>query len=261
MRRVFVPVLFLATALPGQKTETEGKAWLNSNQAPAEVNVNGKWHAGEWGVITLNQADGSRDLTGTVENWDVLGVVSASKVFLLVSKKNGSIMYSMELSVEGANALAGRYADALAWKSGTRLMHLTRVDAQDHDRPQTHTDQAHVVVYRVARYVGHLIKPSVYCDDQEAALMYSGRYFTIALPPGKHVLVSSDQHESVSLDAQPRVTYYIRVAQSRSEGIRATFKVEQVDSARAANELRRLKPAETSQITRRDIVSTDLPAK
>jgi len=261
MRRMFVLVLFLGIALLGQKTETEGKAWLNSNQAPAEVNVNGKWHAGEWGVITLNQADGSRDVTGTVENWDLLGVVSASKVFLLVSKKNGGIMYSMELSPEGANALAGRYADVLAWNSGTRLMHLTRADAQENHSPQTQTDQAHVVVYRVARYIGHLIKPSVYCDDQEAALMYSGRFFTIALSPGKHVLVSSNQHEAVSLDAQPGLTYYIRVKQSRSEGIRATFKVEQIDSATAENELLRLKPAETSQITRRDVVSTDLPAK
>ena len=261
MRRMFARALFLAAGSLGQKSETDGKAWLNSNKEPAAVNVNGKWHAGEWGLITLNQADGSRDITGTVENWAVSGVVSASKVLLLVSKQTGGVMYSIELSPEGSNALAGRYVDGLSWKSGARLIHLTRADAQDRSSPQTPKDQAHVVVYRVARYVGHLIKPSVYCDDQEAALMYSGRYFTVALSPGKHVIMSSDQYKFVSLDAEPGLTYYIRVAQSRSEGIRATFKVEQVDSTTASNELRRLKPAEASHITKRDIVSTDLAAK
>ncbi len=261
MRRVFVLVLFLAIALPGQKVETAGKAWLNSNKEPAAVNVDGKWHAGEWGLITLNQADRSRDVTGAVENWDILGVVSASKVFLLVSKKNGAIMYSMELSPEGANALAGSYADGLSWKSGTRLIHLTRADAQDHSIPQTPIDQAHVVVYRVKRNMGHLVKPSVYCDDQEAALMYSGRYFTVAVSPGKHVVTSSDQYSSVSLDAESGRTYYIRVSLARGEMLKTTFKVEQVDGATAVNELLRVKPAETSHITRRDVVSTALPGK
>jgi hypothetical protein len=41
MRRTFALALFLATALPGQKLEPEGKAWLNSNKEPADVNVNG----------------------------------------------------------------------------------------------------------------------------------------------------------------------------------------------------------------------------
>lgn len=258
MRRTFVLVLFLAATALGQKVEPQGKAWLNSNRDPAAVNVNGKWHAGEWGLITLNQAEGGRDVTGTVENWAVSGVVSASKVFLLVSKQNGGIMYSMELSPQGSNALAGHYADALSWKSATRLIHLTRADAQN---PQPQAAMAHVVVYRVTRYVGHLIKPSVYCDDQEAALMYSGRYFTVAVSAGKHTLTSSDQYKTVSLDAESGHTYYLRVSQSKGEGLHATFKIEQMDDATAANELRRLKPAEMNHITMRDIVTADLPAK
>jgi hypothetical protein len=109
--------------------------------------------------------------------------------------------------------------------------------------------------------MGRVIKPAVYCDDQEAAFMYSGRYFTAALPPGRHSLASDDQYTSVSLNAEAGHTYYVRVSLTRSEPMRATFKVEQVDGDTAAKDLRRLKPAEASQITRRDIVSTDLPLK
>jgi hypothetical protein len=262
MRRTFVLALILATALAGQKLESEGKAWLNSNKEPADVNVNGKWHAGEWGLITLNQATGGRDVTGNAsgDGLDILGVVSAAKVFLVFSR-TGNVKYSIEVSPEGSNVLAGQYADGLSWKSGTRIMHLTRAGAQEHPSIEAQGAQAHVVFYRVRRLMGRFIKPAVYCDDQEAAFMYGGHYFTAALSPGKHSLASDDQYTSVSLDAEPGQTYYVRVALSKSEPMRATFKVEQVDNETAAKDLRRLKPAEASHITRRDMVSADLPPK
>ena len=140
-------------------------------------------------------------------------------------------------------------------------MHLTRADAPNAASAEPNSTPAHVVIYRVPRMRGRLVKPSVYCDDQEAAFMYSGRYFTAALPPGKHSVASDDQYTSVSLNAEAGHTYYVRVSLARSEPMRATFKVEQVDGDTAATDLKRLKPAEASQITRRDIVSTDLPPK
>jgi hypothetical protein len=115
MRRTLALALFLAAAL-GQKVETEGKAWLSANTEPAQVNVNGNWHAGEWGLITLTQADGSRDVTGKVETFAISGVVSAKNVFLLFSEK-GRVLYSVEVSPEGSIALAGHYADGLSWKA------------------------------------------------------------------------------------------------------------------------------------------------
>jgi hypothetical protein len=78
--------------------------------------------------------------------------------------------------------------------------------------------------------------------------MYGGRYFTVALSPGKHTLASDDQCTAVSVDAGPGLTYYIRVSLSNAEPMRATFKVEQVDGDTAAKDLRRLKPAEASHI-------------
>jgi hypothetical protein len=118
--------LLFATVLLAQKIEKEGKAWLAAKAEPAEINVAGAWHAGVWGRVILNQSQGSRDITGTGDGWDILGVVSGKKVFLLFSHK-GRIAYSAELSQEGSNSLAGNYADGLFTpKSKTRLMHMTR---------------------------------------------------------------------------------------------------------------------------------------
>lgn len=258
MKYRFVLGLFFAAALLGQKVETEGKAWLNANTAPAEINVNGVWHAGEWGLITLDQAAGSRDVTGTVKtdaNFVVLGVVSANKVLLLFTDK-GRVWFSAEVSPERSNSLAGHYTDGLSWKAGTRLMHMTRADAQDHPGLDPNAGQAHVVFYRAKDSLRNR-NPSVYCDDQEAALMHTGYYFTVALSPGKHTLASSSEYIAVTLDAEPGATYYIRLALSK-EGtlVRFRFGVEQVDSATALKEISKLKPAEASHITRRDTVST-----
>lgn len=164
-------------------------------------------------------------------------------------------MYSVEISPDGSNVLAGHYADGLDWKAGTRLMHLTRADATDHSSLDPKTGQAHVVVYRVGRLAGKVIKPSVYLDDKEAAFMYNGRYFTVALSQGKHMIASTGQYTAITLDAEPGVTYYIRVAQTNENFFIPTFGVQQVDSDEALKELRRVKPAEASQIIRQDVVS------
>ena len=88
MKGTFAPALCWTVLAFGQKLDTEGKAWLSSKTDPPGVNVSGKWHAGEWGQITLRQEEGSRDITGTAENRSVTGVVSGKSAFLLLSEKN-----------------------------------------------------------------------------------------------------------------------------------------------------------------------------
>jgi hypothetical protein len=266
VRIALVLALVSAAALIGQKVEKEGKAWLDTRTEPAGANVNGNWHAGSWGMITLNQAQGSREVTGKSEDHDILGVVSGSHVYLLFGH-NGHVYYSAELSQDAPHTLTGQYADGLSWKSGTRVMHLTRADMQEHPNPEANIGQAYVVVYRVKYKPFHLktggiiIKPSIYCDDREVAFMYSGRYFTIALPAGKHTLSSSSQYKFISLDAQPGATYYVQVALTNDDAIRPWFGVEQVDGDRALKELGRLKPADARHITQPEMVSTNLPVR
>jgi hypothetical protein len=57
-------VPFIAVGVSAGNLETKGKAWLDAHHEAATINVNGDWHAKEWGKIVLNQAQGSRDVTG-----------------------------------------------------------------------------------------------------------------------------------------------------------------------------------------------------
>jgi hypothetical protein len=168
-------------------------------------------------------------------------------------------MYSVEVASELPNMLNGRYADGTSWKAGTRLMHMTRADGPAPPCPAVQAGQAQVVVYRDPRMTGKIIKPSFYCDDQEAALVYNGYYFTLSLSPGKHYLSSSDQYSSVPLDAASGATYYVKVSVTRGEALQAAFKAELVDTTEARKNFQKLKPARASHITRKDIVTTELP--
>jgi len=47
------------TPLPAAKVEVEGKAWLDAQKDPPEMNVNGVWDSEEWGDFHLTQAEGS----------------------------------------------------------------------------------------------------------------------------------------------------------------------------------------------------------
>jgi hypothetical protein len=104
-----------------------------------------------------------------------------------------------------------------------------------------------VVVYRISSMVGVLIKPSVYCDDQEVALMYSGRFFSVALSPGKHSITLGPGSKSVSLDAKPGGAYYVRIAPG--------FSIKEAAGASALKELKHLKPADAKHVVQPDIVS------
>jgi hypothetical protein len=102
-------VLILAVNLNARDLETKGKAWLGAHSESAAINVNGAWHAKEWGTIMLRQAPDSRDLTGDGDGWDVTGVVSGKQVFLLFSHK-GKVNYSAELTSQDDNSLKGSYS-------------------------------------------------------------------------------------------------------------------------------------------------------
>lgn len=119
-------VLSLAVGLSARNLDTKGKAWLDAHSEAAAINVNGDWHAKEWGKIVLNQAQGSRDLTGRGDGWDITGVVSGKQIFLLFSSRGG-VAYSAELTSEGDNSLNGSYSRGfMNEKTKGKPMHLTK---------------------------------------------------------------------------------------------------------------------------------------
>lgn len=68
-----------------------------------------------------------------------------------------------------------------------------------------------VYIYRYKQFIGMAIKPSVYCDDVEAARMQNGRYFALRLPPGEHQLRSNDTQSGIALQIKSGEVYFIRV--------------------------------------------------
>jgi hypothetical protein len=103
-----------------------GKTWLDGQTELAAINVNGTWHGSEWGDFILHQTQGSRELKGNCDKWDIHGVVSGNHVYLLFSSY-GDVMYSAVLTAAGDKVLNGSYSKGLkAEDTNGKPMHLTK---------------------------------------------------------------------------------------------------------------------------------------
>jgi hypothetical protein len=105
-----LPCISFPISLTAAKVEVEGKAWLDAQKDPPAINVNGAWDADDWGTLRLNQAEGSRDVTGNGAGYDIVGVVSGKRLFLLFAEKH-TVAYCATLSSNGENSLEGTYSD------------------------------------------------------------------------------------------------------------------------------------------------------
>jgi hypothetical protein len=103
-----------------------GKTWLDGQTELAAINVNGTWHGSEWGDFILHQTQGSRELKGNCDKWDINGVVSGNRVYLLFSSY-GDVTYSAVLTAAGDKVLDGSYSKGLkAEDTNGKPMHLTK---------------------------------------------------------------------------------------------------------------------------------------
>lgn len=68
-----------------------------------------------------------------------------------------------------------------------------------------------VYVYRYKQFVGSALAPSVYCDETQLARMDNGRYFAVAVEPGKHTFYSNDKQAGLVLDVKRGEKYFVRV--------------------------------------------------
>ncbi len=113
-------VLFLALSLvivissvSKAAKEEDPWIWLNkiSGGEPPEIDVNGKWRDTEgagtftWGEGYLRQDQNK--ITGTMGDYNVIGIVSGKKVYLVFLYKN-SVYYTARLEMSN-NLLIGNY--------------------------------------------------------------------------------------------------------------------------------------------------------
>jgi hypothetical protein len=118
MKRFVIPaVLFsLCLAFPALITagtlENQGKAWLNAQKDPPEVNVSGDWDS-EFGNLHLRQTEGGREVSGIGGEYELTGVVSGKRLFLLFSI-GGSVDYCTTVSYESDKSMTGTYSNRVS---------------------------------------------------------------------------------------------------------------------------------------------------
>jgi hypothetical protein len=102
--------LFLAIPAFAGKVENQGREWLDEHKDSPQVNVTGTWESPDWNTVTLTQAEGSRDVSGTDKKFDLTGVVSGNNLYLLFAHSNGSVGFCATLTSGSDGGLTGMYS-------------------------------------------------------------------------------------------------------------------------------------------------------
>jgi hypothetical protein len=103
-----------------------GVYWLKSHSEPPAINVSGTWEEKTWKTVVLRQKEGSSSVSGTGDSWNIHGVVSGTKVYLLFTSLGG-VAYSAVLTMDGDKTLKGSYAsEVMRDESKGRPMVLTK---------------------------------------------------------------------------------------------------------------------------------------
>jgi serine/threonine-protein kinase len=88
-----------------------GRAWLDAQKDPPAINVTGAWNSEEWGDLRLIQTQGGRDVSGGAPGYELTGVVSGKRLFLLFHTGKGKVDYCATLDTAADNKLSGGYSD------------------------------------------------------------------------------------------------------------------------------------------------------
>ena len=86
---------------------TKGEEWLYSKKENPEINISGTWVSPEWGNATFKQEN--KDVTGSLGDYPVKGVVSGTTVYLLMYSGK-RVHYSAELKASDNNTFKGVYS-------------------------------------------------------------------------------------------------------------------------------------------------------
>lgn len=238
----------------------EAQSWLAAHADPAEINVDGVWDSDVWGKMILHQEKGAREVTGTGDNWEIEGVVSGKKVFMAFLDK-GYLIYTAEAALNENGKLVGSYAKGIL-EPGARntAMALLKEEASSASPGvQSGGATAHVVVFRKHYHNCPQVKAQVMIDGKEAADVQNGRYLTLNLPPGKHLIGTSKVgyygSQTEELDLAPGSTSYINF-EFPSAWV-CTIEIQKTDAAEALAALSKLKPNDASRVKIPEMVSLD----
>jgi hypothetical protein len=71
--------------------------------------------------------------------------------------------------------------------------------------------QGTIIVYRPEKFVGSVLKPSVYVDGKQVGRLSNGHYFSLQLSAGKHDFESSMKASPLEVDVKAGDTVYLQM--------------------------------------------------
>jgi hypothetical protein len=115
MKRLAITAAFLLlsisfpVSMTAAKVEVEGRAWLDAQKDPPAINVNGTWDSDEWGRLHFIQTEGSRDVSGNGGGYEITGVVSGKRLFMIFATHQ-TVDNCAVLSPNGDDSFIGTYS-------------------------------------------------------------------------------------------------------------------------------------------------------
>jgi hypothetical protein len=106
-----------------------------------------------------------------------------------------------------------------------------------------------VYIYRLPSAYGALGNPKIFVDEKEVGKIRNGRFFSVTVPTGHHVLTSTRKDSGIDIDVQSGQTYYVKTDMTYGNG----FSINPAEVSLVAPEQGRyavgkLKPAERGDL-------------
>ena len=108
-------------------------------------------------------------------------------------------------------------------------------------------EMATVYIYRPNKMIGRALEPSVFCDGVELARMDNGRFLTLKLKPGKHIVHMTDKKKGFEINMGAGQVYYFRVGIEMGMW-KGQGKIMLDENEKGAEEIKKLKPLDASKI-------------
>ena len=110
-------ILAVMSCRTGPTVTPNYDTWLEAQNMPSQMNVSGRWNAGEswgggWGEANLIQQ--GRNVNGTLGLYTLKGVVSRKTMFVILTS-GGYVYYTAKLDMKADGSLSGvAYREAIA---------------------------------------------------------------------------------------------------------------------------------------------------
>jgi len=136
------------------------------------------------------------------------------------------------------------------------LLAVSAAYAQDATPLVTTAPTATVYIYRLRMIGGSKRRMTLSIDGERFAYLQNGRYWTVKLAPGEHVIADKKPDDNIKFSVVAGGVYYVRSewAENGMLGFNANARFSIVGAETATGDVRRLKFGDDKEIQNRKIV-------